>query len=364
MEFTFSDDQDALRETVRAFLGKESPSAYVRAMLEDEVGTSDAVWNQLVELGWTGLLVPEDLGGLGMGLVDMAVVLEEMGQVPFPGPYLSSAVFATIAARHLGLDEQLRSLGAGATRGTIAVDELGHGDPVDRIRTRAKRKGGHWRLHGLKPVVLDGSSADWALVPARTQEGIGTFLLEAPKGETVPTWDHTRRVARLDLDGRAAERVGPDGDHTALWRRIVDDANVALCCDLLGVMEQAHHLAVEYAKVRVQFDRPIATFQVIKHKAVDMLHAIELTRVGTHYAAWTSDTEDGRRAEAVAMAMGFASESANEVCAESIQIHGGVGFTWDCDAHLFYRRAKQDDLLLGSGGWHRAKLADQVLSPA
>jgi alkylation response protein AidB-like acyl-CoA dehydrogenase len=364
MEFTFSDDQDALRETVRAFLGKESPSAYVRAMLEDEVGTSDAVWNQLVELGWTGLLVPEDLGGLGMGLVDMAVVLEEMGRIPFPGPYLSSAVFATIAARHLGLDEQLRSLAAGATRGTIAVDELGHGDPVDRIRTRAKRKGGQWRLHGLKPVVLDGSTADWALVPARTQEGIGTFLLEAPKGETVPTWDHTRRVARLDLDGRAAERVGPDGDHTALWRRIVDDANVALCCDLLGVMEQAHHLAVEYAKVRVQFDRPIATFQVIKHKTVDMLHAIELTRVGTHYAAWTSDTEDERRAEAVAMAMGFASESANEVCAESIQIHGGVGFTWDCDAHLFYRRAKQDDLLLGSGGWHRAKLADLVLTPA
>ena len=280
-------------------------------MLEDEVGTSEHVWNQLVELGWTGLLVPEDRGGLGLGLVDMAVVLEEMGRVPFPGPYLSSAVLATIAAGRLGLDDQLRSLAAGATRGTIAVDELGHGDPVDRIRTRAKRKGGQWRLHGLKPVVLDGASADWALVPARTQEGIGTFLLEAPEGETVPTWDHTRRVARLDLDGRAAERVGPDGDHTAHWRRIVDDANVALCCDLLGVMEQAHHLAVEYAKVRVQFDRPIATFQVIKHKAVDMLHAIELTRVGTHYAAWTSDVEDPRRAEAVAMAMGFASESAN-----------------------------------------------------
>ena len=363
MEFTFSEEQDALRETVRAFLAKESPGPYVRAMTEDEVGTSTAVWDQLVDLGWTGLLVPEALGGSGLGLVDLAVVLEEMGRVPFPGPYLSSAVFATLAAGRLGLDDQLRSLAAGATRGTIAVDELGHGDPVDRLRTRARRKGGQWRLHGLKPVVLDGATADWALVPARTQEGIGTFLLESPQGQPVPTWDHTRRVARLDLDGRPAERVGPDGDHTALWRRIVDDANVALCCDLLGVMEQAHHLAVEYAKVRVQFDRPIAAFQVIKHKAVDMLHAIELTRVGSHYAAWTSDVDDPRRAEAVAMAMGFASESANAVCAESIQIHGGVGFTWDCDAHLFYRRAKQDDLLLGSGGWHRRKLADLVLTP-
>ena len=364
MEFTFSDDQDALRESVRSFLANESPSAYVRAMLDDEVKTSDGVWQQLVELGWTGLLVPEEHGGLGLGLVDLAVVLEEMGRVPFPGPYLSSAVFATLAARQLGLDDQLRSLAAGSTRGTIAVDELGHGDPVDRIRTRAKRKGGQWRLTGLKPVVLDGASADWALVPARTQDGIGTFLVEAPQGEVVPTWDHTRQVARLDLDGTPVERVGGDGDHTAAWRRIVDDANVALCCDLLGVMEQAHHLAVEYAKVRVQFDRPIATFQVIKHKAVDMLHAIELTRVGTHYAAWTSDVEEPERADAVAMAMGFASESANDVCAESIQIHGGVGFTWDCDAHLFYRRAKQDDLLLGSGGHHRSRLADQILTPA
>ena len=362
MEFTFSDEQEALREAVRSFLAKESPSAYVRAMLDDEAKTSEAVWTHLVDLGWTGLLVPEEHGGLGLGLVDLAVVLEEMGRVPFPGPFLSSAVFATLAARRLGLDDQLRSLAAGSTRGTIAVDELGHGDPVDRIRTRAKRKGGQWRLHGLKPVVLDGASADWALVPARTQEGLGTFLVEAPAGEVVPTWDHTRQVARLELDGRPGERVGPEGDHTALWRRIVDDANVALCGDLLGVMEQAHHLAVEYAKVRVQFDRPIATFQVIKHKAVDMLHAIELTRVGTHYAAWTSDVDEPDRSDAVAMAMGFASEAANDVCAESIQIHGGVGFTWDCDAHLFYRRAKQDDLLLGSGGWHRKRLADQVLA--
>lgn len=372
MEFTFSDEQEALREAVRSFLAKESPSAYVRSMLEDERGFSDHVWGHLVELGWTGLLVSEDLGGLGLGLVDLAVVLEEMGRVPFPGPFLSSAVFATLAARHLGLEDQLRSLASGATRGTIAVDELGHGDPVDRIRTRAKRKGGEWRLTGLKPVVLDGASADWVVVPARTQEGIGSFLIEAPQGEPVPTWDHTRKVARLDLDGRPARRVGPEGDHTARWRRIVDDANVALCSDLLGVMEQAHHLAVEYAKVRVQFDRPIATFQVIKHKAVDMLHAIELTRVGTHYAAWASDVattagagaEEAARREAVAMAKGFAAEAANSVCAESIQIHGGVGFTWDCDAHLFYRRAKQDDLLLGSGDWHRRRLAAQVLTPA
>jgi alkylation response protein AidB-like acyl-CoA dehydrogenase len=370
MEFTFSDDQDALRDAVRDFLTKESPSSYVRSMMDDERGFSDEVWDQVVELGWTGLLVPDDLGGLGLGMVDLAVVLEEMGRVPFPGPFLSSAVFATLAARRLGLEDRLTSLASGATRGTIAVDELGHGDPVDRIRTRARRKGGEWRLTGLKPVVLDGHTADWVLVPARTQEGLSSFMIEAPQGERVPTWDHTRKVARLDLDATVGERVGPDGDHTAVWRRIVDDATVAVCCELLGVMEQAHHLAVEYAKTRVQFDRPIATFQVIKHKAVDMLHAIELTRVGTHYAAWASDVDTASsppedsavRQQAVAMAKGFAAEAANSVCAESIQIHGGVGFTWDCDAHLFYRRAKELDLLLGSGGWQRQRLADQVLA--
>jgi alkylation response protein AidB-like acyl-CoA dehydrogenase len=218
-------------------------------------------------------------------------------------------------------------------------------------------------LTGEKPVVIDGHTADWVLVVARTQEGIGTFAIEAPRAELVPTWDFTRKVARLSLHDTPAEPVGPEGDHTAIWRRIVDDTCVALCAELIGSMEEAQSLAVEYAKVRVQFDRPIATFQVIKHKAADMLHRIELSRVGTHYAAWTSDVDDEARAEAAAMAKAYVPESANYVAGECIQIHGGVGFTWDCDAHLHYRRAKQNDLLLGYHGIHRARVADLVLEP-
>jgi alkylation response protein AidB-like acyl-CoA dehydrogenase len=364
MEFTFDADQEALRDAVRRFVTAESPSAYVRAMFEDERGFTDEVWGAVVDLGWTGLLVPEEHGGLGLGLVDLVVVQEELGRALFPGPWFSSAVLATLAARALGLDDRLASLAAGATRGTVALDELGHGDPVARVRTRARRTGGRWLLDGLKPVVPDGHTADWALVVARTEHGLGTFLLEAPAGEPVPAWDGTRKLARLALDGRPAEPVGPPGDHTALWRRIADDASVALCAELLGSAEQAYDLAVEYAKVRVQFGRPIATFQVIKHKAVDMLHRIELSRVGTHYAAWASDADAPVRAEAAAMAKAYVGESANEVTGESIQIHGGVGFTWDCDAHLFYRRAKQDDLLLGYHGTHRQRVADLILSSA
>jgi alkylation response protein AidB-like acyl-CoA dehydrogenase len=200
---------------------------------------------------------------------------------------------------------------------------------------------------------------------ARTQQGIGTFVIDLPgeRGltEPVPTLDPTRKASRLALDGVAAEPVGPEGDHTAIWARVVDDVCVALCAELVGTMESANALAVEYAKERVQFDRPIATFQVIKHKAADMLHRQELSRVGTHYAAWAADVDDPVRAEAAAMAKAYVPESANAVTAECIQIHGGVGFTWDCDAHLFYKRAKQNDLLLGYHGIHRERVADLVL---
>lgn len=364
MEFTFSEDQEALRGAVRDLLAREATPAYVRAMEDDPAGITPELWDTLVGVGWPGLLVPEQHGGLGLGMTDLVVVLEEMGRIPFPGPFLSSSVIATLAAVRLGLDERLGALAAGVTRGTVALEEQGAGDPVDRIRTRASRKSGRWRLTGEKPIVLDGHTADWVLVPARTQEGLTTFVVEAPGAELVPSWDVCRKVARLELDGVPAERVGPPGDHTAIWRRVVDDAAVALCAELVGGMEAAQDLAVEYAKQRVQFDRPIATFQVIKHKTVDMLHRLELSRVGTHYAAWASETDAPVREEAAAMAKAYVAESAVFVTGEAIQIHGGVGFTWDCPAHLFYRRAKQSDLLLGYQGWQRHRLADLVLATA
>jgi alkylation response protein AidB-like acyl-CoA dehydrogenase len=364
LEFGFSEEQEALRRTVRDFLARESPSTYWRAMLEDERGFGDAVWRKLVGLGWTGLLVPPAQGGLGLGLVDAVVVLEEMGRVPFPGPFFSSAVFATLAARAIGLDDRLASLARGDTRGTVALEEAGHGDVVDRIRTRASRKSGRWRLSGVKSVVVDGHTADWALVAARTQAGIGTFLVEPTRARPVPTWDGTRKIARLLLEDVAAEPVGPEGDHTSIWRRVVDDAAVALCAELIGACERSHDLAVGYAKSRVQFGRPIATFQVIKHKAVDMLQRLELARVGTHYAAWASDADAPVRAEAAAMAKAFVPEAANFITGECIQIHGGVGFTWDADPHVFYRKAKQSDLLLGYSGIHRARVADLYIDRA
>jgi alkylation response protein AidB-like acyl-CoA dehydrogenase len=366
MDFAFSAEQDDFRAAVRTTLAAEAPAAYVRAMIEDPVGVTPELWATMAELGWLGVLVPESDGGLGLGLVDLVVLQEELGALPFPGPFLSSAVLATLAAVRLGLDDLLVDLASGRRRGTVALEEPGHGAPLSTVRARAvagSGADGEVVLEGTKPVVLDGQSADWALVLAHDEAGLAGFLLEAPGGETVPALDVTRKMARLSLDGRRARRVGPAGDQTALWARVLDDLSVAICAELVGTSQRALDLAVEYAKVRVQFDRPIATFQVIKHKAADMLHRLELARVGTHYAAWTSDVDDSERQKAAAMCKGFAAEAADFVTAECIQVHGGIGFTWDVDAHLLYRRAKQDDALFGAQGYQRQRLADLILGP-
>jgi alkylation response protein AidB-like acyl-CoA dehydrogenase len=363
VDFTFSAEQEDFRAAVRTTLAAEAPSSYVRAMIEDPAGVTPALWDTMAQLGWLGVLVPESAGGLGLGLVDMVVLQEELGRLPFPGPVLSSAVAATLAAVRLGVDDVLADLASGRRRGTVAVEEPGHGDPLGHVRARAVHKGDEWVLEGTKPVVLDGAGADFALVVASDGDGLGTFVLEAPAGEAVPALDVTRKVARVVLDGRGARRVGPAGDHTALWRRVLDDVNIAVCAELVGTAERALELAVEYAKVRVQFDRPIATFQAIKHKAADMLHRVELARVGTHYAAWASDADDPERERAAAMCKGYVAEAADFVTAESIQVHGGVGFTWDVDCHLLYRRAKQDDLLFGAQGYQRRRLAELLLGP-
>jgi alkylation response protein AidB-like acyl-CoA dehydrogenase len=273
-------------------------------------------------------------------------------------------VAATVAATRLGETDLLADLATGAKRGTVAVEEPGHGDPLGTVNaTGTKSADGNWTLHGHKPIVLDGANADWVLVVAQDSDGIATFLIENFEAETVPALDITRKVARLDLDGHSARRVGPAGDQTLIWRRVLDDLAVAVCAELVGTCERALALAVDYAKVRVQFDRPIATFQVIKHKAADMLHKLELARVATHYAAWASDAEADDRERAAAMSKGFVAEAANLVTAECIQIHGGVGFTWEVDCHVLYRRAKQDDLLFGAQAYQRERLADLILGP-
>ena len=370
VDFDFDADQDALRDAVRTTLARELPRERFRgivdAAISGPVTFPDELWQQFAELGWTGLLVPEEYGGLGRELVDMTVVMEEMGRLPLPGPFFSSAVLATLVARRLGLTELLPALAAGERRGTVAVEDLGTaGDPLDGRQVHATRSGEGWVLDGVKPTVLDGHGADWVLVLARDDAGaLAAYLVEDPAATPVPGLDPTRSLARLELSATPARRVGPDGDQSVLLRRALDDAAIMLCAELVGACDAAFDLTSDYAKARVQFGRPIGTFQAVKHIAADMLQALTLARVGTHYAAWTSDVDAGDREAAAAMAKAWVGEAAVQVTADSIQIHGGVGFTWECDAHLYYKRAKANDLLLGRQGWQRQRVADLVLGPA
>ena len=353
MDFTFDAEQLALQDVARRAMDGLA-DGLLRELADDVDGYTPELWDQLVGLGWTSMLIP----GEGAGLLEMCIVLEQMGRVPLPGPFFSSAVTATLAARALGEQELLDELATGRTRGTVAVLEQGHGDPLGTVRTRAARKGAGWLLHGAKPVVVDGHTADWVIVVALAEDGVRSYLVRHPVAEPVPSLDPTRKVARLVLDGTPAEPLGPAGSHADLWRRVLDDVAVALAAESVGVSDRALELATEYAKVRVVFDQPIASFQVVKHRIVDMFHALELARVGVHYAAWSSDGDEPDRVRAAAMASAYAAEAAVKVTGDDIQLHGGVGFTWANDAHFLFKRAKQNEVLVGGSGHQWQRLGD------
>ena len=361
MDFTLDPAQEALAETAAKAMERERNDGVVRRLADDPVGVDAASWRTVVDLGWTGLLVDGAHGGAGGGLLDACIVVEQAGRVPLPGPLFSSAICATLAARALGAGDLLPSLAAGTTRGTLAIAEQGHGDPLRTVATRARRKGNRWLVTGTKPLVLDACSADWAIVVAGTEEGPRCFLVDPVEAEAVPTLDPTRKAGRLHLVDRPATPLGPDGSHAELVRSVQDDIAVALGAENLGVAERALEIATAYTKERVVFGRPVASFQVVKHKIVDMLHLVEMARVGVQFAAWAADTDDLARARAAAMAAGYASEAAVKVAGEALQLHGGVGFTWDCDAHFLLKRAKQNDVLTGGHATQRRRLATMLV---
>jgi len=368
VDFTYDAEQVALRDVSRQALERMVDADTLRALADDPLGVTDDVWRSVVELGWTGLLVPDAQGGAGAGLLEAGIVLEQMGRVPMPGPFFSSAVLATLAARALGADQLLGSLVGGEQRGTVAIHEIGHGDPLSAVRSRARRKGAGWVVSGEKPLVLDGHTADWMIVVARTEEGMRSFLVDLPgdvEMEPVPTLDPTRKAARVVLDEVRAVPLGPAGHQGPLWRQVLDDACTGLAAELVGVADRALEEAIEYTKGRVVFDRPVAANQVVKHRLVDMFHGLEMARAGAQYAAWMSDSEASApdRERATAMAAGYAAEIAVRVTGDNIQLHGGVGFTWSNVAHFLYKRAKQNDVLMGGAGSQRHRLAKMIVAP-
>jgi alkylation response protein AidB-like acyl-CoA dehydrogenase len=364
VDFTYDDEQLALQDVARTALERECGPDVVRLLADDPDGITSALWSMLAELGWTGLLVPEDHGGSGAGLLETCIVLEQMGRIPLPGPFFSSAVAATLAARALGATELLGDLASGARRGTVALGEQGHGEPVRTVRTRARRKGAQWVLSGEKAAVVDGHSADWAIVVARSEEGLRSYLLESPGAELVPSLDPTRKLARLVLDDTAVVPLGPPGNQTGLWQRVEDDIAVALAAESVGAADRALAEAISYTSERIVFDKPVATYQTVRHRLVEMFQQVEMARAGFQFAAWASDTEAPERAQSAAMAASYAAEAAVRVTGDDIQLHGGVGFTWANDAHFLFKRVKQNELLSGGAGPQRQRLATLFIESA
>jgi alkylation response protein AidB-like acyl-CoA dehydrogenase len=364
VDFTYDDEQLALQEVARGALERVCGPDEVRRLADGSDGYTPELWATLAELGWTGLLVPDEYGGSGAGLLETCVVLEQMGRLPLPGPFYSSSVAATLAARALGATELLGDLASGARRGTVALGEQGHGEPLQTVRTRARRKGAQWVLSGEKPVVVDGHTADWAIVVARSEEGVRSYLLESPGGEPVPSLDPTRKLARLAFDDTPVVPLGPAGNQTSLWQRVQDDLAVALAAETVGAADRALGEAIAYTSERIVFDKPVATYQTVRHRLVEMFQQVEMARAGFQFAAWASDTEAPERGQAAAMAASYAADAGVRVTGDDIQLHGGVGFTWANDAHFLFKRVKQNELLSGGAGPQRHRLAALFIESA
>jgi alkylation response protein AidB-like acyl-CoA dehydrogenase len=377
MDFGFSQEQELLRQTARSFLEKECPSTFVRRMMDEPAGTTDEFWAKLAELGWLGLISPEAQGGSGLGLVDLTVVLEEMGRAVMPGPYFSTVLLGGLAILLAGSEAQrqawLPKLAAGEARATLALLEAETRWDAAGVRLAAKpKKGDGYVLSGTKLFVPDGGDADLLIVAARTgrptkddpDAGVSLFLVPADaRGvarSTLPTMDQTRKLAEITL---SRVEAGPDAllgslhDGWSTLARLLDRAAVALCAEMCGGAQKVLDMCTEYARVRVAFGKPIGAYQAVKHKCADMLVAVENAKSITYYAAWAQDQNAPDAALAASMAKAYVSDAFRRVAGDGIQIHGGIGFTWEHDLHLYFKRAKGSEVTFGDATYHRERVA-------
>lgn len=359
MELVLDAEQEALRAALRDLLADHATSTQVRAAMAKDPGHDPALWRRLGDLGALGLVVPEEYGGSGAGHVERSVVAEELGRVVAPSPFLGSAVLAvdTLLALGSGAD-LLPALASGELVGTVAVAAPGHG-LLDPGPARALAHAEGWTLDGAFSPVVDGVAADVLLVYALADDGPAFFRVDADAAgltrTALRTLDPTRRLAHVTLDATPALRL--DGDAAAALALVTDLAAVALAAEQLGGLRRALERTVEYAEVRVQFGRPIGSYQAVKHGCADMAVALELGESAVRYAAWAADHDRAALPLAAATAHAYLGPAAFTGAQSMVQFHGGIGYTWEHDAHLYYKRAKSDQLLLGPPAAWRARLA-------
>jgi alkylation response protein AidB-like acyl-CoA dehydrogenase len=369
MALDFTPEQEELRATVRRFLADRAPITYVRSVYEDpRIGTTDDVWRSLGELGLPGVLVPEAHGGLGLGLVDMGIVVEEMGRALHPGPFFSSAVAATLAILEIGSDADHRALlpllASGERTASLAMLEPGSGDSWEAPSTTATGDGTAWKLSGTKVHVPDGAAVDVLLVTAATPEGLALFAVDAADAmarEPEAVLDGTRKQATVRFDQAPAERLGT-GDATAGLERALDRILIATVVDGVGAGDAVLGICLDYARERVAFGKPIGSFQHVQRLCVEMYQAIEMSRAAGYVGMFTADSGDEDGCHRVALiAKSHAGTGLVDVGNNAIQIHGGVGATWEHDVHLFYKRCVSDAAAYGGALTHTDRLADLVI---
>lgn len=378
MDFDFSKDQVSLRDLAREFLTEQCQTSHVRSMMDDPVGYAPALYRQLADMSLLGLAIPEQYGGSGLGMVEQAIVLEEMGRVAYPGPFFASAVLAATAVQASGDDaamaRYLPGIATGELTMSLAFLEDGIGWGPDAIQLRAMPHQDGYVLRGTKRFVPFGHAVDVLLVAARTGGGTGASgisLFAVPRdavGLTVEPnvmFDLNAKMSTLhfkDVTVPAENTIGAIGGAWPALETTLQRAAVAASAAMLGASRKSLEMAVEYAKVRQQFGQPIGTFQAIKHMLAEMLEQAENAHAATYYAAWAQDANVPDAALAASVAKSTLNEASKRICGDAIQAHGGIGFTWEYDLHLFFKHAKTLEPLYGDTEFHREKVLEEVLA--
>jgi alkylation response protein AidB-like acyl-CoA dehydrogenase len=377
MDIGFTEEQELLRDTARRFLESECDTQFVRRRMAEPAAVTDEFWQKLADQGWLGIVYPEEEGGSGLGLVDLVVLMEEMGRAVMPGPFLSTVLLGGAAIGEAGTPAQRRlwlpQIAAGTVKAALAWTEPNLRWDAAGITLRAREAGGGFTLSGTKLFVGDAHLADVLVVATRTRDGStmedGVSLFLVPRDTPglaltiLPTIDETRKLCEVRLDNVALPAGALLGARHEGWRplsRVVARATVALAAEMCGGAQQVLDMTVAYAKIRITFGKPIGSYQGVKHQAADMLVAIENAKSLTYYAAWAVDQALDEAPLAVSMAKAAASDMYRKVAGTGIQLHGGIGMTWEHDLQLYFKRAKASEVAFGDATWHRERVAQLI----
>ena len=373
MKFSFTDEQQEFRSVLRRFLEDKSPTTEVRRLMETDEGCDPDVWRQLSrELGLTAIHIPESYGGQGFGIGELAIAVEEMGRALLCAPYFASTVLAATAILKAGSEDQkqlmLPDIASGETVATLSLAEESGAWETSGVTMTATANGDKYTLEGTKSFVLDGCTAGLIVVVARKagssgDDGVSFFTVAGDAAGLERTqlnsMDPTRKLARLTFSGVEAELLGEEGGAAGPLAETLDVAAICLANEMVGGAERLRESAVEYANMRVQFGRAIGSFQTLKHKAADMLLEVELAKSAAYYAAAAADEDDEEVSALASLAKAAAADVYMQTAVHTVQIHGGIGFTWDNDTHLWFKRAKSSEVFLGGSAYHRERLMQQ-----